>query len=281
MFFESRWFNIIQPHSIVVVPFVFFLFFVVFNFVPVLVVSAGISVFFFLDSELFFFDFFELSVEEKIDHNIPFLVLGQGSSKDEDFSGEEPHNHGDRFGASVVAGNGNIDELKRRVGVAKSDAGDVDVGSFNDGLSVHSGVNNEQELGFLELLGVLISQGTGGPSGRGIGGSTSVFGVFNDSSLSIRSGTDANNFFRLAGGDDGSGSELDLLVSVFNVDDVDTFVVLVINISLHVVVKVKGTDVSMTGKQFKVVFLLSGEIGLVNHLFSVQFLVFYGLLNLN
>ena len=49
------------------------------------------------------------------------------TSEDEDFSSEEPHNHGDRFSASVVAGNGNINELEGRVGVAEGDGGDVDV----------------------------------------------------------------------------------------------------------------------------------------------------------
>ena len=72
------------------------------------------------------------------------------SSQDKDFSGKHPEDHGDRFSASVVAGNSNIDVFKRRVSVAKGNAGDVSIGSFNDGLSVASGVSDDQKLGFSE-----------------------------------------------------------------------------------------------------------------------------------
>jgi len=74
------------------------------------------------------------------------------SSQDLDFSSQEPEDHGDRFGASVVAGNSNIDVFKRRVSVAKGNAGDVSIGSFNDGLSVASGISNNQELGLFESI---------------------------------------------------------------------------------------------------------------------------------
>ena len=76
-----------------------------------------------------------------------------------DFSSQEPEDHGDGFGVSVVAGDGNIDEREGRVSVAESDGGDVDVRSFNDGLSIALGVNNNQKLGFSESITELIRFG--------------------------------------------------------------------------------------------------------------------------
>lgn len=51
-------------------------------------------------------------------------------------------------------------------------------------------------------------------------------------------------FGSVDGGDDSSG-ELDLLPGLFEVDDVDTFGVFMVNISAHFVVKVQGTEVSL------------------------------------
>jgi len=194
------------------------------------------------------FNVFDLLVEEQINHNIPFFLLAEFSSEDQDFSSKEPEDHGDGFGVSVVAGDGNIDEREGRVSIGKADSGDVDVGSFNDGLSIALGVNNNQKLGFSELFGVLIGEGTGGPSGGRVGGGTSVLSILDDGSLTVGSGADNDDFFGSVDGGDDSSGELDLLPGLFEVDDVDTFGVFMVNISAHFVVKVQGTEVSVASE---------------------------------
>jgi len=194
------------------------------------------------------FDVFDLLVEEQINHNIPFFLLAEFTSEDLDFSSQEPEDHGDGFGVSVVAGDGNIDEREGRVSVAEGDGGDVDIRSFDDGLSVALGVDDDQKLGFSELFGVLIGKSTGSPSGRGVGGGTSVLSVLDDGSLTVGSGADNDDFFGSVNGGDDSSGELDLLPGLFEVDDVDTFGVFMVNISAHFVVKVQGTEVSVASE---------------------------------
>ena len=58
---------------------------------------------------------------------IGLITLGEFSSEDLDFSGEEPEDHGDRFSASVIARNSDVNEVQRTVSVAKSDGWDVDI----------------------------------------------------------------------------------------------------------------------------------------------------------
>lgn len=50
----------------------------------------------------------------------------------------------------VVGRDGDVDEFGRGVGVAEGDDGDVDVGSFFDGLSVGSGIGQDDQTWFLE-----------------------------------------------------------------------------------------------------------------------------------
>ena len=72
-------------------------------------------------------DGFDVSGDEKINHFGPFLVLGDLTSQDKDFSGQHPENHGDGLWYSVVAWNDDIDEIEWGVGVAQSNGWDVDV----------------------------------------------------------------------------------------------------------------------------------------------------------
>jgi len=192
-----------------------------------------------------FFNIFDLLVEEEINHNIPFFGFSEFTSEDLDFSSKEPEDHGDGFSVSVVAWDSNVNELKRRVSIAKGDTGDVDIRSFNNGLLIRLGVNDNQELGFLELLGVLIGKGTRGPSGRRGGGGTSVFGVLDDGSLSVGSSANNNDIFWLVDGGNDSSSELNFLPGLFNVDDVDTFGIFMVNISVHFVVEVQSSEVGI------------------------------------
>lgn len=55
---------------------------------------------------------FWVSVEEEIDWNFPVVFLSELSSQDQDFTGQEPVNHGDGLGVTVVAWDGNVDVLE-------------------------------------------------------------------------------------------------------------------------------------------------------------------------
>lgn len=60
----------------------------------------------------------------------------------------------------VVSGDGDIDKPQRRVSVAKSDDGNVNIRSFRDGLMVESGIGNDQETGLSESCLDLIGERT-------------------------------------------------------------------------------------------------------------------------
>lgn len=202
---------------------------------------------------------FNISVVEKIDEFFPFLVLLQLSSENLNFSGQHPVDHGDRVGGSVVAWDGNINEVEWGVRITESDAWDVDVGSLNNSLLITDGISNDQQSGFLEDLGVLVGQGTWGPSrGRGGDGSDEL-GELEDGSLSGNSGGNDDDVLWVLDGSDGSSSELDLLPGLLEVEDVDSFLVLVGDESLHVEVQVLGSDVAIGLQQSKEVLLFLGD----------------------
>ena len=58
-----------------------------------------------------------------------------------------------------------------------------------------------------------------------------------------------DDIFSSLDGDDSSGSELNLLPGVLEVDDVNTSGVLVINISFHIEIEVDGTDVHLYNEE--------------------------------
>ena len=54
-----------------------------------------------------------------------------------------------------------------------------------------------------------------------------------------------NDFFGSVDSSDDSGSELDLLPGLFEVDDVDTLSIFMVDVSLHFVVEIQGTEVGL------------------------------------
>ena len=92
----------------------------------------------------------ELSVHEEVNHDIPISVSGDLTSEIEDFSAEEPEHESDALAALVVCGDGNIDEVKGRVGVSKGNGGNVHVRALNQGLVVGAGVAHDDEAGLEE-----------------------------------------------------------------------------------------------------------------------------------
>jgi hypothetical protein len=110
----------------------------------------------------------------------------------------------------VVGGDGNVDELGGRVGVAEGDHGDVDVASLLDGLGVGAGVGDDDQAGLLERAGDVVGEGTGGEAaGDGLG--ASVGGELEDGTLAVGTGGDDADIARVVNGGDDAGGEADLL----------------------------------------------------------------------
>lgn len=212
-----------------------------------------------------------VAVEVQVGHDVPLgLTAGESATEAEDLTGEHPPDETDGVTTLVVGGDGNIDVLGGRVGVAERDDGDVDVGSLLDGLGVGAGVGGDDQAGLLERAGDVVGEVTGGEA-TGDGGGTSVGGELQDGTLTVGTGRDNANVGGVVNGDDDAGSEDDLLpVIAFalekpklgisrspkkrscsnapglaNVDDVDTVGAGLPEVRLHVHLEVLGTNVAL------------------------------------
>lgn len=121
----------------------------------------------------------------------------------------------------VVAWDSNVDVAERRVGVAESNHGDVDVRGFDDGLVIGAGVHDDQETGLAESGLDLVSERTGGEA-SGNRGSLGVGGELEDGALALRARRDDVDVRRILNGYDRAGGQEQLLVGAAQVDDVDT-----------------------------------------------------------
>ena len=97
----------------------------------------------------------------------------------------------------VVGGDGNVDVLGGRVGVAKGDDGDVDVAGLLDGLGVGAGVGDDDQAGLLERAGDVVGEVTGGEA-TGNGDGTGVGGELQDGTLTVGTGRDDTDCALLA-----------------------------------------------------------------------------------
>ena len=93
----------------------------------------------------------------------------------------------------VVGGDSNIDVLGRRVRVAETDDGDVDVGSLLDGLGVGAGVGDDNQAGLPEGTGDVVGEVTGGETTSN-GGGTGVRCELEDGTLSVGTGRDDTDY---------------------------------------------------------------------------------------
>jgi hypothetical protein len=144
--------------------------------------------------------------EVQINHDVPrSLAVVDGTTKAEDLTGEHPPDAADGVATLVVGGNGNVDKLGGRVGVAQSNDGDVDVAGLLDGLSIRTRVRHHNQTWLLEGPSDIVGEGTGGEStSDGLG--TSVRGELEHSTLTIRTSRDDTNIRRVVdSGDDTSG----------------------------------------------------------------------------
>ena len=121
----------------------------------------------------------------------------------------------------VVCGDGNVDELEGRVGVAEGDDGDVDVGRLTDSLVVDAGVGHDDETRLLERAGDVVRERTGREAARDRL-RTRVRGVLEHGTVPERPRGDDTDVVRvLDRGDDACGED-ELLPGLADVDDVDT-----------------------------------------------------------
>ena len=112
--------------------------------------------------------------------------------------------------ALVVCGNGYIDVLGWRVGIAKRNDGNVDIGSFLNSLGVGSGVGNDDETRLLEGASDVVGEVTRSET-TGNSDSPSVSSELEDSSLTVGTGGDDTNIGRVVDGGDDSCCEDDFL----------------------------------------------------------------------
>lgn len=202
-------------------------------------------------------DCLQISGNEQVNQLLLLPVGAQLAAELQDFSGEQPEDHGDGLGFSVAAGNDDVDEVKGSIGVAEGDGGDVDIGGLNDGLLVGLGVGDDEEPGFLELLGELVGQGTGDPPGGGTGGAAGVLAELVDGSLAVLLGADDDDLVEVGDGGNDSGSQFDLIEGLVDFEDVVADGVLLLDVLLHVVVDFGGTEVHLGGEEPEDIVLVS------------------------
>lgn len=111
-----------------------------------------------------------------------------------------------------------------------------------------SWVGDDQKSWLSEFLGVLVGEGTWSPSAGGGGEGTSELSIFDDSSLTIGSGRDADNILRVLNSDNDSGGELDLLPGLFNINQMNT-IVFSSDVRLHGMDAVLGSNMALGGQQ--------------------------------
>jgi hypothetical protein len=185
-----------------------------------------------------------VSPEERVDHDIPSSSSLESTSEIEDLASKKVIDQSDGFLTSVIAWNGDVDVLERRVSVAESDARNVGVRSLLDGLAVSLGVSDNQKSWLHELASDLVGECTWGPS-LSNGLSASVVGELHDSSGTERSLRADNNVLWVLNGGDNSSSNHQLFPSLTEMDDVDIVVTLLVDISLHSEVDISGTNVGL------------------------------------
>lgn len=149
--------------------------------------------------------------EVKIGHDVPGgLAAVDGATEAEDLTGKEPPDGTNGVATLVVGGDGNVDVLGGRVGVAEGNDGDVDVAGLLDGLGVGAGVGDDDQARLLERAGDVVGEATGGEA-TGNGGGTGVSSELEDSTLAVGTGRDDANVGGVVNANDDTGSEDNLL----------------------------------------------------------------------
>ena len=157
----------------------------------------------------------------------------------------KPKNHGNGFCFSISAWDNNINEIKRRVCVAESNGGNVNIWSFNDGLSIWFRVSNNQDSGLLELFGDLIGKSTWNPSCWCAGSASSVLTEFVDGSLPEILGTDNDDIAEVRNRSNDSGSQFNFLQDFIDFEDIVANTVFTLHVFLHVVINLSSSEMGL------------------------------------
>jgi hypothetical protein len=182
------------------------------------------------------------------------------TSDEFDLSSEEPEHKSDGLLNLVVGRDSNINEFHGRVGITESDNGDVHVGGLSESLVINSRVTNDQESRLDELFGDLIGKHTGSPFTTNIS-STSVGCELEDSSLSVDLGGSDQNILGVADGSDDSSSNHELFPGLGDVEIVAAVLVSSVDVVLHLLGAVGGTNVDLRGKHEGEIFLSRFRVG--------------------
>lgn len=190
-----------------------------------------------------------ITVEEEIDHNVPWSLAGELSLETEDLTAEEPVDQTNGVLGLVVGGDHTINTTNWGVSVADGDGWDVSQRSFLEGLRVSSGIGDDDQTGFDELGLDLIGKGTRGESASDGFGSSEV-GELEDGTLAIRTSRDETNISGLFNGNNHASSENDLLVGLLEVEQVHSSSVTLPDVALHLGVTSTSTEVHVASQHF-------------------------------
>ena len=146
--------------------------------------------------------------EVQINHDVPGgLAVEDGAPQAEDLTGKHPPDEANGVATLVVGGDGDINVLGGRVGIAEGDNGDVDVAGLLDGLVVGARVGDDDQAGLLERAGDVVGQRTGGEA-TGDGDGAGVSRELEDGTLAVGTGgDDADVGGVLDRGDDAGGED--------------------------------------------------------------------------
>ncbi len=199
----------------------------------------------FLQSFLLGSDCLNVSCNEQVNHLVPWLVHWDLASQSHHLSGQHPEYCGNGLWHSVVAWNYQIDKVQWSVSVAQSNRGNVNVWSFNDGLSVALWVSNNQKSWLLEFFCQLVGQSTGNPSWWWAGSCSGVLTELVDGSLTVLLSADNDDFSKVRNWGNESCGELDFSVSFINSENVVTGWVLFFDELFHVVIDLVSAEVNL------------------------------------
>ena len=97
-------------------------------------------------------ELFRVSPEEHVHHHIPRLASGQLTTEVRDLTSQEPVHQRNGLQTLVVAGDGDIDVIEGRVGVAEADDRDIGIRGFLNGSGVSPGVGHNNANGVDAML---------------------------------------------------------------------------------------------------------------------------------
>lgn len=201
---------------------------------------------------------FGVTVEEEVNLDLPGEGAGDGTTHAEHLTGEEPVHHTNSVLTTVVARNSDVNVLERRVSIAEGDDGNVDKASLIKSLVVSAGVGDDEDTGLRELSLDLVGERTGDEAASHVLG-TSVLGVLEDSTLSEEADGADTDVSGVLNSNDDTGGEHELLPSGVEVEDVDAVLGTGVDVALHLVRAVLGSEVDVRSEELLDVLLVSAE----------------------